>query len=200
MAPSSVHDTARKSRVARAAVAPALAIVLALAPDAHADEAICADARIRLTEPIGARWESALHAACPGLPRGDEGDPGAEVHVRPLESREPRAAGRARAAQEEPSGAPPAPSSASLSAASSAAIVPGHGTPSTSVGAGIHVPHAPAQPPVAPVTAASSSSGEDAAYLGVLSRIHQGRRDAAKAYVVLYPNGLRRKEMDVVAE
>lgn len=116
----------------------------------------------------------------------------------------PRASASAGAPREEPSVAPPAPSSASLSAASSAAVGPGHGTPSTSVGAGIRaLPHASAQP-VAPTATASSASGEDAAYLGVLSLLHQGRRDAAKAaarrYVVLYPNGLRRKEMDVVAE
>ena len=55
-----------------------------------------------------------------------------------------------------------------------------------------------------PPTAPSSSVGEDTAYLTVVRLLREGRRDEAKAaarrYVVLYPGGLRRKEMDVVAE
>ncbi len=56
----------------------------------------------------------------------------------------------------------------------------------------------------APSTIPSSSAGEDTAYLTVVRLLREGKRDEAKAaarrYVVLYPGGLRRKEMDVVAE
>lgn len=56
----------------------------------------------------------------------------------------------------------------------------------------------------APASVPSSSAGEDTAYLTVVRLLREGRRDEAKAaarrYVVLYPGGLRRKEMDVVAE
>lgn len=55
-----------------------------------------------------------------------------------------------------------------------------------------------------PAAVPSSSAGEDTAYLTVVRLLREGRRDEAKAaarrYVVLYPGGLRRKEMDVVAE
>lgn len=56
----------------------------------------------------------------------------------------------------------------------------------------------------APATIPSSSVGEDTAYLTVVRLLREGKRDEAKAaarrYVVLYPGGLRRKEMDVIAE
>ena len=83
-ATSSVGSTVCRSRAARAVLVLAAALSLLSSPKAHADESSCSDARIRLTEPLAPMWASALRAACPGLPRGAEGDSGAEVHVRPL--------------------------------------------------------------------------------------------------------------------
>jgi len=77
-----------------------------------------------------------------------------------------------------------------------------------------------AAPPGAPAASAASSTSspgpsasaakpalppdEDAAYMRVVSLLRAGRRDEARAaarrYVVLFPSGLRRREMDVVAE
>ena len=67
-------------------------------------------------------------------------------------------------------------------------------------------------PPASASASASAPAGsavhppseEDATYMRAVSLLRAGRRDEARAaarrYVVLYPNGLRRQEMDVVAE
>lgn len=100
--------------------------------------------------------------------------------------------------------AAPSPSAAPATGSTTADIV-SHQRPKTSPlpAAKTEPASAPNKAP-APAAMPSSSAGEDAAYLTVIHLLREGRRDEAKAaarkYVVLYPGGLRRKEMDVVAE
>ena len=75
-----------RSRTRRSAGPRAVALVVAMAlvtRRALAEEP-CSDPRVHMAEPLGSVWERAYQEACPNLPRGAEGDPNAEVTLRPI--------------------------------------------------------------------------------------------------------------------
>lgn len=99
----------------------------------------------------------------------------------------------------------PVPSTAAAAAALEPALQPGNDKPPTSTqGPARHQPQlGSASAVVGADRTPPSAAAEDAAYLGVLSLLRQGRTDdarsAARKYLADFPQGFRRVEMERVA-
>lgn len=100
--------------------------------------------------------------------------------------------------------ATPAPTASTVTSPAKVTATPPHDRPKALAASAAKSDGSSTPNEAVPASVPSSSVGEDTAYLTVVRLLREGRRDEAKAaarrYVVLYPGGLRRKEMDVVAE